>query len=125
MSKFLIRRVRAIEHIHAVRPSDPATLCPVAWTARFEAHRPEHAALLATIRQRATSRTAKHLGHLAVALCADAGFDAWDGTNITMPPAPSQDELQAYALLDRLLLAVREYVSAAGDRFPLDIYGLG
>lgn len=125
MSKFLIQRVRAIERIHAVRPPDPATLCPVAWTARFEAHSPENAAIMARARQYPTTVRGEHVGHVVMGLLLEAGYDAWDGETVTMPPLPTAEQLAADQLSSEFLGAIADYQRATGDRFPLAVYRLG
>ncbi|HMN41876.1 MAG TPA: hypothetical protein PKE29_13610 [Phycisphaerales bacterium] len=120
----LARRVRIIERREADRPPDPATLCPVAWTARFEAHRPENATALAAARRYETTCKSEHLGHVAMGLYLEAGFDTWDGKNVTMPPSPTDAQAEANRVLEQLLACSNVYQAETNDRFPMPYWGI-
>lgn len=124
MNRSLSRRIAAIERREADRPPDPATPCPVRWTTRFETHRPENAEALAAARRYETTCNSEHLGHVAMGLCLQAGYDAWDGKNVTMPPSPTAEQVEADRVLEQLLARTKAYQAETNDRFPLAIYCL-
>jgi hypothetical protein len=96
----------------------------VAWTARFEAYSPENAAILAIARRYPTTCKGEHLGHVVMGLLLEAGYDAWDGKTVTMPPQATSEQQAANQLFRELVAAATDYQRATGDRFPLPIYGL-
>lgn len=124
----LAQRVRSIEKRQtARRTEDPRRQSPQAWTRRFLAADPAHAALVARISARPTSIHMcrhpdgnTHLGFFMIGLAHEVTYDHDANGNliaVAMDGLPNQ--LEALELLGELSRVSQGYQARTGDLFPM------
>lgn len=132
MSNLARRLYKAEQHRARQRAADPRLRTPEAWTRRFLDADPAHAALLARIAARPTSRHMSrmldphdHLGHVMIGLIHEATYEVDDDGKVTamaLDNLPHQHE--AVEFLNELCRLSKAYQQATGDRFPIPAWGV-